>query len=69
MSKELTSEVDEEKSVTQLIRALHTAAASLDSDLIHTDHPIMAVQVSGDATCSDDEDLALVDATVSNHLP
>jgi hypothetical protein len=30
-SKELTSEVDEEKSVTQLIRALHTAAASLDS--------------------------------------
>jgi hypothetical protein len=29
----------------------------------------MAVQVSGDATCSDDEDLALVDATVSNHLP
>ncbi|KAG1877859.1 trafficking protein particle complex subunit 10 [Suillus subalutaceus] len=69
MNKELTSEVDEEKSVTELIRALHTAAASLDSDLIHTDHPIMAVQVSGDATCSDDEDLTLVDATVSNHLP
>lgn len=69
MSKELTSEVDQEKSVTQLIRALHTAAASLDSDLVHTDHPIMAVQVSGDATCSDDEDLVLVDATVSNHLP
>ncbi|KAG1827035.1 trafficking protein particle complex subunit 10 [Suillus subaureus] len=67
-SKELTSEVDE-KSVTELIRALHTAAASLDSDLIHTDHPIMAIQVSGDATCSDDEDLALVDVTVSNHLP
>lgn len=31
MSKELASEVDEKKSVTQLIRALHTAAASLDS--------------------------------------
>ncbi|KAG2367519.1 trafficking protein particle complex subunit 10 [Suillus spraguei] len=69
MSKELTSEVGEEKSVIQLIRALHTAAATLDSDLVHTDHPIIAVQVSGDASCSGDEDLALVDATVSNHLP
>lgn len=69
MSKELASEVDKEKSVTQLIRALHTAAASLDSDLVHTDHPIMAVQVSGDATCSGDEDLVSVDVTVSNHLP
>ncbi|KAG2116743.1 uncharacterized protein F5147DRAFT_743305 [Suillus discolor] len=69
MSKELTSEVDQEKSVTQLIKALHTAAASSDSDLVHTDHPIMAVQVSGDATCSDDEDLVWIDATVSNHLP
>jgi len=39
------------------------------ADLVHSDHPIMAVQVSGDATCSDDEDLALVNATISNHLP
>lgn len=31
MSKELASGVDKEKSVTQLIRALRTAAASLDS--------------------------------------
>lgn len=69
MSKELTPEVGGEKSVIQLIRALHTAVATLDSDLVHTDHPIMAVQVSGDATCSGDEDLALVDATVLNHLP
>ncbi|KAG1764769.1 hypothetical protein EV702DRAFT_1283222 [Suillus placidus] len=52
MSKELASEVNKEKSVTQLVRALRTAAANLDSDLVHTDHPIMAVQVSGDATCS-----------------
>ncbi|KAG1740808.1 uncharacterized protein EDB91DRAFT_1281560 [Suillus paluster] len=29
----------------------------------------MAVQVSSDATCSDDEDLAFVDAIISNHLP
>jgi hypothetical protein len=29
----------------------------------------MAVQVSGDATCSNDEDLVWVDVTVSNHLP
>ncbi|KAG2157362.1 trafficking protein particle complex subunit 10 [Suillus clintonianus] len=69
ISKELASEEEGEKSVTQLITALHAAAKSLDSDLIHTDHTIMAVQVSGDATCSDDEDLALVDATISNHLP
>ncbi|KAG1754504.1 trafficking protein particle complex subunit 10 [Suillus lakei] len=69
MSKELASEGVWETSVTQLIRALHTAATSLDSDLIHTDHPIMGVQVSGDATCSDDEDLALVNATISNYLP
>lgn len=39
------------------------------ADLVHSDHPIMAVQVSGDTTCSDDEDLALVDATISNRLP
>ncbi|KAG0705896.1 trafficking protein particle complex subunit 10 [Suillus ampliporus] len=69
VNKEIVSEEDGEKGVTMLIRALHTAATSLDSDLIHSDHPIMAVQVSGDATCSDDEDLALVDATISNHLP
>ncbi|OJA10941.1 hypothetical protein AZE42_04658 [Rhizopogon vesiculosus] len=68
-SKELISEEGDEKYVTHLINALHTAASSLDSDLIHSDHPIMAVQVSGDTTCSDDEDLAFVNATISNRLP
>ncbi|KAG1756516.1 trafficking protein particle complex subunit 10 [Suillus paluster] len=69
VSTELVTEENGEMGVTQLVGALHTAVMRLDSDLIHSDHPIMAVQVSSDATCSDDEDLAFVDAIISNRLP
>ncbi|KAI6109597.1 trafficking protein particle complex subunit 10 [Pisolithus sp. B1] len=55
--------------VTKLATALREVSEKLDSDLAHPDHPVMALEISKDVRCSQDEDLVYLTVLIHNHLP
>ncbi|KAI6036383.1 trafficking protein particle complex subunit 10 [Pisolithus microcarpus] len=55
--------------VTKLVTALREDSEKLDSDLAHPDHPVMALEISKDIRCSQDEDLVHLTALIHNRLP
>lgn len=67
-SESLTSH-DINEYVTKLVTALREASEKLDSDLPHLDHPIMALEITKDTRCSQDEDLVYLTVLIHNRLP
>ncbi|KAI6045646.1 trafficking protein particle complex subunit 10 [Pisolithus marmoratus] len=68
-SSELLISHNTDHYVTKLATALREASEQLDSDLPHLDHPIMALEISKDVRCSQDEDMMYLTALIHNHLP
>ncbi|KAG6376390.1 trafficking protein particle complex subunit 10 [Boletus reticuloceps] len=55
--------------IAGLVSALREAAEKLDSDLIHSDLPVISVSVDGDASPSEEEDSLSLEVIVQNRLP
>ncbi|KAF8136643.1 trafficking protein particle complex subunit 10 [Boletus edulis] len=63
------SEDDIMEYIAGLVSALREAAEKLDSDLIHSDLPVISVSVDGDASPSEEEDSLSLEVIVQNRLP
>ncbi|KAG5732737.1 Trafficking protein particle complex subunit 10 [Termitomyces sp. T112] len=65
----LMHEKDQVEYITRLVENLHQAAAKLDSDLTHPNHPAVTLKVSPNARIAETKDGCFLDVTTQNHLP
>ncbi|KAG6861666.1 hypothetical protein C0995_013672 [Termitomyces sp. Mi166 len=65
----LMHEEDRVEYITRLVDGLHQAAAKLESDLAHPNHPAVTLKVSPNARIAETKDGCFLDVTAHNHLP
>ncbi|KAJ7098036.1 trafficking protein particle complex subunit 10 [Mycena belliarum] len=65
----LMHEEDSTEYISRLVSEMKRAASTLESDLSHSDHPAISIQVSPTAKPAGDTDGSFLDVIIHNHLP